>query len=480
MIRTTVTWVLVFTLSFICASIQAQEVKIELGPSEIALNENFTIKVTISDDKIKSYDQFPEILGFQKQGISQSSSMNIINGQMSSTNSIIQYYRPSRKGDFQVPDFTVKINGNDYSSSGKNVSVVDARSAQRQSNAFDPFDEMFGRSREEPEFIEIDDEAFFATSVDKPEVFIGEGVNVSLAFYMAEANQAPFSWHEPGRQLDGILKKLKPGNAWEENFNITSIQPERVSINGENWVKYKVYEATFFPFSEGEIIIPSIGWEMIKYKVAKNPTFFGSNRQEDFKTFYSAAKSIKVKPLPPHPLRNEVSVGVFQLRENIKELNAETGEGITYNFGISGEGNVNSISKPKTNHIQKLNTYDPNVRQQVNRGMGKVTGIKEFSYYLTVNEPGEVALSDHFEWIYFNPNLAKYDTLRPKAVLNITGESKVNQAISNQRLGGIYDLIEVENNKLLNQRYKYYFSIFINLLLAVSVILLAVLIMKKR
>jgi hypothetical protein len=478
--RTTAIWVLVFSFFLISTKNYAQEINIELGPDQIALNETFTIKVTISNDKIKSYDQFPEITGFQKQGISQSSSMNIVNGQMSSSSSIIQYYKPNKKGNYRLGNFTVKINGNDYSSNGKNISVVDARAPQRQSNTFDPFDELFGNSREEPEFIEIDDEAFFASSVDKPEVFVGEAINVSLAFYMAESNQAPFQFYEPGKQLDGILKKLKPSNAWEENFNITNIQPERVSIKGKNWVKYKVYEATFFPFSEGEITIPSISWEMIKYKVAKNPTFFGNNRLEDYKTFYSAAKSIKVKPLPPHPLKNEVSVGVFQLRENIKMLNAETGEGITYNFGISGEGNINAISKPKTIQIQKLNTYDPNVRQQVNRGIGKVTGIKEFSYYLTVNEPGEIKLSDHFEWIYFNPNLAKYDTLRPQAVLNITGESKVNQAISNQRLGGIYDLIEVENNKLSNQRYKYYFSIFINLLLAVSVILIAVLIMKKR
>ncbi|WP_332912359.1 BatD family protein [Algoriphagus boritolerans] len=72
---------------------QAQEVQIELGADEIGLNETFTIKVTLSNDKIKSYDQFPEITGFQKQGISQSSSMNIINGQMSTSNSIIQYYK---------------------------------------------------------------------------------------------------------------------------------------------------------------------------------------------------------------------------------------------------------------------------------------------------------------------------------------------------------------------------------------------------
>ncbi|MCH7407828.1 BatD family protein [Belliella sp. DSM 111904] len=480
MIKTKATWVLVLLLGIISFKNFAQDVKIELGPGEIGLNETFTIKVTISDDKIKSYDQFPDILGFQKQGIQQSSSMNIINGQMSSSNSIIQYYRPTRKGEFQLSNFTIKINGTDYSSQGKSINVVDSRSSQRPSSAFDAFDEMFGRgSREEQEFIEIDDDAFFAASVDKSEVFVGEGINVSLAFYMSEENQAPFQFHEPGRQLDNILKKLKPSNAWEENFNITSIQPERVSINGKNWTKYKVYEATFFPFSEGEVTIPSISWEMIKYRVAKNPSFFGANRMEDFKTFYSAAKTVMVKPLPPHPLRNEVSVGEYQLRENFKERTAETGEGITYNFGISGSGNVNSINKPRTKQIQKLNTYDPNVRQQINRGMGKVTGIKEFSYYLTINEPGEVKLSNHFEWIYFNPRLAKYDTLRPQATLQITGESKVNQAISNQRLGGIYDLIEVENNKLSYQRYKSYFSIFINILLAASVILIAVLIVRK-
>lgn len=480
MIKTKVTLLFVYLLGIISMNTFAQDVTIELGPDEIGLNETFSIKVTITNDKIKSYDEFPDILGFQKQGISQSSSMNIINGQVSSTNSIIQYYKPTRKGEFTLSRFSVKINGNDFASPGKTITVTDPRSAQRQSNAFDPFDDLFGRrDREEPEFIEIEDDAFFAASVDKEEVFVGEGFNVSLAFYMSESNQAPFQFYEPGRQLDEILKKMKPSNAWEENFNITNIQPERVTLNGKNWIKYKVYEATFFPFSEGQITIPSIAWEMIKYKVARNPTFFGSNRLEDFKTFYSSAKQVRVKPLPQHPLRNEVSVGVYQLRENFSNLEAQTGEGFTYNFGISGEGNINSISAPKTKQIHKLNTFDPNVRQQVNRGMGKIRGIKEFNYYLTINEPGEVKLEDHFEWIYFNPVEGRYDTLRPKAIVQVSGESKVNQAISKQRLGGIYDLIELESNKLSYQRYKYYFSILINLLLVGSVILLAVLIMKR-
>lgn len=481
MIKTTLRLAFVCVALFLVGISYGQEVQIELGPDEIGLNETFTIKVTLSNDKIKSYDQFPEIQGFQKQGISQSSSMNIINGQMSSSNSIIQYYKPSRKGQFTLGNFSIQINGESYSSPGKRITVTDATSPQNPGgNVFDPFAEFFGRPAEEPEFIELDDDAFFSVSVDKEEVFAGEGFTVNIAFYMSEQNQAPFTWHEPGKQLDTILKKIKPTNAWEENFNITNIEPSVVDINGKKWNKYKVYEATFFPFSEGNIEIPRVPWEMIKYRVAKNPSFFGANRQEDFKTFFSTSKTIKVKPLPPHPLKNEVAVGIYQLRENISTLEAETGEGVNYNFGISGVGNINSIAAPKRLPGANLNTFDPNVRQQINRGYGRVSGIKEFNYFITLNEAGDYQLRDYFYWIYFDPIRAVYDTLRPEAKIMVSGESKINQALSGQRLGGIYDRIGTESNQFSNEQYKYYFTAAINLLLLGAVVLLAVLIIRKK
>ncbi len=481
MIKTTSRWIFVYLTFLIAAFGQAQEVQIELGPDEIGLNETFTIKVTLSDDKIKSYDQFPEIQGFQKQGISQSSSMNIINGQMSSSNSIIQYYKPTRKGTYTLGQFEILINGKPFSSPGKRITVTDPVSTQGLGgNVFDPFADFFGRPTEEPEYIDLEEDAFFAVSVDKEEIFAGEGFTMNIAFYMSEQNQAPFQFYEAGRQLDAILKKLKPNGAWEENFNITTIEPEIVEINGKRWNRFKVYEATFFPFSEGKIEIPRVPWEMIKYRVAKNPTFFGSNRQEDFKTFYSSAKTITVKPLPPHPLKNEVAVGVYQIRENISNLEVNTGEGFSYNFGISGVGNINSISPPKRLPGTNLNTFDPNVRQQINRGYGRVSGIKEFNYFITLNEAGEYNLKDYFQWIYFDPVRAVYDTLAPTAKITVSGESKVNQALSSQRLGGIYDRISTESNQFSNEQYKYYFTTAINLLLLGAVILLAVLIIKKK
>ena len=68
----------------------AQDVSIDLGPDEIALNQAFTITVTVSGESLKSYDKFPEIEGFIKRGTSSSSSTNIFNGNVSRSQSITQ------------------------------------------------------------------------------------------------------------------------------------------------------------------------------------------------------------------------------------------------------------------------------------------------------------------------------------------------------------------------------------------------------
>ncbi len=83
---------------------------------------------------------------------------------------------------------------------------------------------------QQQEFIELEDDAFFALTTDKDEVFEGEGFTTTLAFYISDQNQAPINFHDPGRQLVEILKKIRPSNCWEENFNIQNIESERVEI----------------------------------------------------------------------------------------------------------------------------------------------------------------------------------------------------------------------------------------------------------
>jgi len=463
-------------------TLSAQSVQITLGPDEIGENQAWTITVTVQNDRLKSYDNFPEISGFRKRGQSTQSTTNIVNGQITSSQSVIMTYLPERQGTFTIPSFTMKVNDKPVNVPGKKVKV----GAPIQQQQRDPFKNFFDRSTDDffdsggdTEFVDVKEDAFLALTTSKDQVYVGEGFNATLSFFVSQDNRAPLQFYELGKQLADILKKIKPVTCWEENFNIENIEGESVRINGKDYTQYKVYQATYFPLNGEPIKFPSVGLEMIKYKVAKNPSFFGQNRKEDFKKFFTKPKSIRVVELPPHPLKDAVAVGDYRLDERIRSTDLETGQSAGYNFNVFGEGNISSIERPNAKSDEKFEFYEPNVRQDITRQNSRVTGTKSFSYFMIPKEPGKYKLSDYFQWVFFNPKTAKYDTLKSQLALYVTGESKKNEAIQSNDLGNFYDRIETTDNTLKavenKQWQKWAFNGFILVVLGAS----AYLVFKK-
>ncbi|MEO5601398.1 MAG: BatD family protein [Cyclobacteriaceae bacterium] len=470
---------LLFSLIF--SAIQAQKVQITLGPDQIGENQTWTITLTVQNDRLKSYDNFPEIQGFRKRGTSTQSTQNIINGQISSSQSIIMTYLPLKQGSYAIPDFTLKVNDKAIRVEGKKVKVGPA--VQQQQDPFrslfdrNPPDDFFGSN--ETEFVDINDDAFLAFTTSKDEVYMGEGFNASLSFFVSEENRAPLQFHDLGKQLSEILKRVKPDNCWEENFNIENIEGDAVKIGGKDYTRYKIYQATFYPLNAEPIVFPSVALEMIKFKVAKNPSFFGQNRKEDFKKFYSKPKKVTVKELPPHPLKDVVAVGNYQVSELMSDTNIETGKSSSYVFNIFGEGNISAIPKPKITSDADFEFYEPNVRMDIKRENSRVRGTKSYNYFLIPKEPGRYDLKDYLQWVFFNPEENRYDTLRSKLTVYVTGESTKNDAIQANNDGSFYDKIQTADNTLIvidnNSWQQMAFNIFIFLVLATS----AYLVFKK-
>src|SRR5690349_13030004 len=123
-------------------SIQAQQAQVDLGPDEIGENQGWTITITVKNGELRKYDNFPEIVGFRKRGTSTQSSTTIINGQASSSQSVIMTYLPSKQGTFTIPDFTLRVNDKPIRVAGKKVKVGPA--VQRQQS--DPFRDFFNQS----------------------------------------------------------------------------------------------------------------------------------------------------------------------------------------------------------------------------------------------------------------------------------------------------------------------------------------------
>jgi hypothetical protein len=468
----------------LCLSLFARaqdNIQVTLGPDEIGENQAWTITITVNNDRLKSYENFPDIDGFRKRGTSNQSQTSIINGQMSSSQSVVMTYTPMKQGTFTVPSFKIKVNDQIISVAGKKVKVGAAVQAQRDPfrSMFDsdPTDSFFGKG--ETEFVDIKEDAILALTTSKNEVFTGEGFTATLSFLVADNNRAPMQFYELGRQLTEILKKLKPADCWEENFNIENIEGEHIEVNGKGYTQYKIYQAAFYPLNTEPVQFPSVGLEMIKYKVAKNPSFFGQNRQEDFKTFYTQPITVKVKELPPHPLRNAVAVGDYRLDEQLPATSLKTGQSVTYEFRISGEGNVSAIEKPGIINNSNFDVYEPNIRQNIRREGNRVLGTKSFSYFLIPKEPGTFNMGDYFQWVYFKTTTKQYDTLRSKYTIQVEGESQKNQSIESTDLGSFYDRLEASDNELRKTESGDWIKITLNIFILLSLAGAAYLVFRK-
>lgn len=446
------------TLSF------GQEVSVALGADKIALNQYFTIAIKIENDNIREHSPFPEIHGFVKRGTSSSSNTSFVNGKVSSSHSITQNYQPSSQGSFELRSFRITVNSKTLTVRGKKIEVGQPVQ-QRRRSAFshqDPIDNFFGGQSQPTEYVDVKADAFLALSTSKNDVYVGEGFTATLAFYVSKSNRADMRFFDLGKQVTEIVKKLKPERCWEENFNVENISGEPVTINGKEFTKYKMYQTAFFPLNVQDLHFPAVNLELIKYNVAKNPSFFGRNRQEDKESFRSRPKTVRVKNLPQHPLMESVSVGDYRLRENAETTDLQTGRSFNYSFDVVGTGNINAIAEPKLIEDGNFDIYSPNTQQSINRSNGRISGKKSFNYYGIPNESGEYDLSEYFNWIFFNTRTDQYDTLKSKLIVNVSGESRKNEYILSNDMGLFYDRITDEDNELQSLERKQFLRIIAN------------------
>jgi len=431
---------LVITNSF---NIFSQEISIDFGKKEIALNQAFSISIVIENGRIESYDRFPDIKGFKKRGQSNATTEIFRNGQRISSQSITQNYVASKEGLFQLEAFSMIINDKRISVPGTIIRVGPPDESIQNPLAYEDF-------FDETEFVEVKEDAFLGISTDKEEVFVGEGFNLILAFYVASTNQAHLEFYELGGQLTEILKQLKPANCWEEDFDIRELQREEVVINGKKYFQYKIFQANYYPLNNEPIQFSEVGLKMIKYKVAKGQSDeinIAPDKIPDFKTFYTQPKQITVKELPKHPLSEKVAVGEFYQKESITQLQITTGSSYNYQFIIAGEGNFSALKEPEIVENPYFDFYPVDVKEQINRGDGKVSGTKTFNYKIVPKEPGKFPMRDYIKWVYFDVNNVEYDTLYSDFILEVSGESVKNLEISGS-LSPFYQKMDRESNSL--------------------------------
>lgn len=468
--------ILLFVLGVLLAvPAWAQRIAIELGKSPLPINQYYTVSIRLHDQVLQEYSPFPEIEGFKKSTKFSSTKTIITGGKTTSILTITQNYAALNEGDFVLKPFSMKVNGQTVASAGATIKVQPMATAPPQSPAqpgiVAPAD-LERATKEAQEFVDKADNAFLTLYTDKKEVYVGEGLNVTLYFYLANEDQRLLDFYDFTNQIEDILRQLKQPNVWEETFEFTEITPENVLIKDKPFLRFKLYEAVLYPLNAEPLRFPPLSLKMIKYKVAQNPTLLSEDRQEGYKTFFARERVVPVKELPPHPLRDMVPVGQYVLRENLTKQSVAVNNSFKYLFQLEGEGNLAAIMPPVPAATTGLEFYPPDLRQDVTRQAGHVIGSKSFSYAAMAREPGEYNLGEALQFIYFNTATATYDTLRATMKVQVTGSRDADAQILSRDLGPFYKIIENEDATLVSlhlfDEVKRYTNIILLVLLAVS------------
>lgn len=212
-------------------------------------------------------------------------------------------------------------------------------------------------------------------------------------------------------KLDGASENrdLNKSNQVSTNYEV---------INGRNVQTFKIGKQLIFPEGVGTFEIKPFE-TVIAY--TGSHSFF-----PDRMKVISNEVKIKVKPLPAGMPKEFIdAVGKFTIAADIDKSNLNQGEVVELKVTITGQGNLQNITKPKLDLPRYLSLYgDPEVEDEYTYCTLGAEGSKVFTYFIQVNTGGVVKLPS-IKIAYFNPETKKYEKTASKAqVINVVSTSQ--------------------------------------------------------
>jgi hypothetical protein len=443
----------IFFCFFLCFATKAQQnsdVSLVIGEKNITLEDPFIVTVVVKfvGDAPAAECVFPKLPNFKDRAKSKQTARSFIGGQSVTTCTITQNYAAQKEGSLKVPAFTVMVNGNELKSEGFIVKVGKVISPDKKdpNNQDTPLfkdspdkkedftDFIEGKKEEELQNIDTKEDAFLSLSSSKSNPYVGEGFTVTLAFYVAKNNAAEIEFDHNDVQIPVITKKIKPENCWEESFGIAEAQVADVTIKGKNYTQYKFYQSTFYPLNNKAITFPAVTLRLLKFIPDKN-----GKKKTNFISFTTLPFTIKAKELPPHPLKNEVSVGQFTWRESLDKYKVSTGKSVQYKLQITGDGY--NVKLPQIKNDSIFDFFTPKIDVRPEPQSGKIITTNSFTFQFIPKRAGNFVLDKYFQWIYFNTQTARYDTLKSSVALGVTGQT-IQTADTPTAGASVYDGLE--------------------------------------
>jgi hypothetical protein len=397
-------------MCLIAARGTAQEVtfRASVDKNPVGVNDQFTLSLTLSSagmDGGKNL-QMPDLSKFLvMSGPNQSSSMQFINGAVSSSITYSYLLQPREIGTFTIGPASIETGGKSYRTNAIALEVVKGSPKPKQQPGV-PDDVS----------TQIAENLFLRAIVGKTRMIQGEQLNLSYKLYSRVS------------LLDVSTDKSSnlTGFWGEEVERPKDIQPTVEVLNGKQYRVYTIKIMALFPTQSGTLEISPMALKatvQVQSRRSLDPfdSFFSNPFGRSVVVdVASPAVKIKVDPLPPGaPPEFKGAVGKFAMSTAVDKKSTRTNEPVTLKVTISGTGNIKLLESPAVELPADFEQYSPKVSDNISRPQGLISGSKVFEYLLIPRYPGLKVIKP-VTFAYYDLGKKEYVRLRsPQIELNV-------------------------------------------------------------
>jgi hypothetical protein len=388
------------------------------APASVSVGERFRITFLLNaqptDFSAPAFDGFRVLSGPSQ---SSSTSMQIINGQMTRTVSFSYTYvlEATSEGRFTIGQASAMIDGQSHRSNNVTINVGAAASP--------PSSAAPGRPAQQDPQASAQD-LFVRATASTLNPFQGEQVIITYEILT-----------RVGINQYSIDKLPSYRGFWSENLTQPGQPQTRTQvINGETFRVAEIRRVALFAQRTGEIIVEPLEVDMVinlpddRRRQSLFDEFFGGSpfgQRTVRQTVKSNPLTFNVKSLPVQnrPAAFTGMVGTdFDVSANISATELNPNDAVNLRVTISGKGNLRMLEKPDFNFPTNLEVFDPNIADNIRNTVSGVTGSRSFDYLMIPRTGGEFVIPP-FSFVYFDPARNQYISRNtPEFVLQVEGE----------------------------------------------------------
>ena len=400
------------------AGVLAQSVRAFLSQNPVPVNGQFVLNVEVSGSQsTDGGPALPDLSAFADYlGSGTSTSMQFVNGRMSTSHTIQYRFLATREGTFEIGPVAVRVDGGELRTDPLTIEITAAPAAAAGGRGG-------GGARAGAGDGISSDDLFLAATLSEDQVYVNQPVVVEYRIFTRV-------------DVEGVSVVRQPGTAgfWVEELAAAQRQ-EQVVRNGVQYASQVIRRVALFPTSAGPKRVDPLVIEA-QVRVQRRSPFRRDPFGDPFGGFAdglfgrrvpvsvaSNALDLEVLPAPRGaPASYSGFVGSLAVSAGVDRTEAETNDALTLRLVVSGTGNIRTRPEPTLNLPPAFEVYPPEMSEEVEPAADGVRGRRVYEYVIVPREPGRMTIPP-VELAYLDPGRGAYAVASSDAIdLTVAGD----------------------------------------------------------